>query len=101
MVVDGPEVEVCTEAREIARVGDRVDAFTAAGRKRELKGIGRKRAVDVEIAEENLLRPKDIEVGSRVRLSLVAQRDARGRQGPIGGLAALDRSPEPPAAWSR
>jgi hypothetical protein len=55
VVVDGPEVEHRAVASEVAGVGDRMRALPAPGRQRHHERVQAERAVNVEVAEEDLL----------------------------------------------
>jgi hypothetical protein len=58
VVVDGPEVELRAEARVVARVGRRVSALSSDQRQAGQEGVEGEGRVDVEVAEEDLLRPR-------------------------------------------
>ena len=92
VVIDRPEVQVRTEARVVASVGDRVKTFTSRHRQRELKRIDRKRAVYMQVAKQNLLRIEDTEIICSFRLSFRAVGDCMGGQHTFGGRSSADRS---------
>ena len=54
MIVNRPEVEVGTEAGEIAGIGRWVNTFALDDRQAEREGVGREGGVNVQVAEQYL-----------------------------------------------
>ena len=79
VVVDGPEVECRAVAGEVTGVRRRVRPFALGDRQADQEGVEGEGGVDVEVAEEDLLRLRDV------------RRLRRRRAG------RLHRSPPPPA----
>ena len=74
VVVDRPEVERRAVTREVAGVRRRVRALAPDRRDAEHEGVERERGVDVQVAEQDLLRLPDADAGrglaQRLRLGL-------------------------------
>jgi len=79
VIIDGPEVETGTEAREVACIGRRVSPFALKKRKAEDESIARKGCVHVEVTEKDLLRAGAGFLGKRSRLARCSAFDLKLR----------------------
>mgnify|MGYP001812190597 CR=1 FL=1 len=101
VVVDGPEVECRAVAGEVTGIRRRVRAFALRDRQADQEGVEGEGGVDVEVAEENLLRSGYSDLLSGGALCDRATRYHRRRSARLRHLAGLLVASEPPATGAQ